>query len=202
MLKFGRPVPMLTRAVVSSGWSRPRGSEPHRALDIPLPIGTPVLAVAAGQVIRLWPSADGDAGIWVGLRHAGGEVTRYMHLSRIAPGLQLGQAVRKGQLIGLSGHTGNSATPHLHFDLSVPASMLAEVEREAGRPKVGWGQGAFQDPYGYKIPSEPWIPVDEYSDRTRNDMAAAGVVGYRPPHNTTMLVLGAAALVGYLIIAS
>lgn len=193
---------MLTRAVVSSGWSRPRGDAPHRALDIPLPIGTPVLAVADGTVSRLWPSSEGDAGVWVALTHAGGIVTRYMHLSRIQPGLQLGQAVRKGQVIGLSGHTGNSATPHLHFDLSVPASMLPEVEREVGRPSVGWGDSAYQSPYGYKIPSEPWIPVDAYSDRTRADMAAAGVVGYRPPHNTTMLVLGAAALVGYLILTS
>lgn len=79
---FGRPVPSNVRAIATSGWSRPRGDRLHRALDIPLPTGTPILAIDDGVVVRVRHTDVNDAGKWVGVRHPSGVVSRYLHLSK------------------------------------------------------------------------------------------------------------------------
>jgi len=178
LMNLGRPVPRTVKAVVSSGWSRPRGHGPHTAIDIPLAQGTPLLAMSDGEVIRYWNLSSGAAGIWVGLRHAGGVVTRYMHMSKIGP-FKLGARVRKGDVIGWSGNTGDSAGPHLHTDILVPKELLPSVASLlGGAPKVAWG--TKKDPYGYKVPAEPFIPVDGFNTRTAADAGAAGVPLKKP----------------------
>ncbi len=171
LFELGRPVDADVRAIVSSGWARPRGRRLHRALDIPLAVGTPILAIDAGTVVRVDDEDGGDAGRWVGVRHASGLVSRYLHLSRTL--VELGQAVARGDRIGLSGNTGLSTGPHLHLDLRVPLAMLAEIERAIGKPRSGWGPSLGS--YGYSIPGEPWIPVDGHRAIVEREAAEQGI---------------------------
>lgn len=176
LFDFGRPLPADVRAVVSSGWLAPRGKGAkrrlHRALDIGLAIGTPVLALADGTVTRAVRTDTGDAGLWVAVRHPSGVTSRYIHLSRVL--VDVGQVVRRGDPIGLGGDTGNAkGLPHLHLDLRVPAAMLPLVEQAIGRPSTGWGPE--MRPYGHSIPGEPFVPVDAYRDRVKKHAASAGI---------------------------
>ncbi len=171
LFELGRPVATDVHALVSSGWARPRGDRLHRALDIPMSEGTPVLAVDAGTVIRAKTTATGDAGRWVGVRHASGLISRYIHLSRTL--VSVGQVVARGDKVGLSGNTGRSSGPHLHLDLRVPTAMLVAVERAAGKPRSGWGPE--MKPYGHSIPGEPWVPVDEYRAIVKREAAEQGI---------------------------
>jgi hypothetical protein len=168
---LGRPVPDDVRAVVSSGWSRPRGDRLHRALDIPLPVGTPVRAIADGEVIHAQRTPRGDAGIWLAVRHPSGLVSRYLHLSSVD--VADSARVRRGDVIGRSGNTGHSSGPHLHLDLRVPVALLPAIARTTGTPRTGWGAELL--PYGVSIPGEPWIPVDRYDDTVAKQAAAAGI---------------------------
>ncbi|MCC3703564.1 murein DD-endopeptidase MepM [Rouxiella badensis] len=86
---------------------------PHRGVDFAVPIGTPVLAVGDGEVIVA--KNGGAAGNYVALRQGRQYMTRYMHLSRVL--VKPGQKVKRGQRIGLSGNTGRSTGPHLHFEV-------------------------------------------------------------------------------------
>ena len=93
----------------------------HDGTDFPAPIGTPILATANGIVIKAgW---GGDYGNMVELRHPNGYVTRYAHAQELS--VQVGQAVKKSQVIGKSGSTGRSTGPHLHYEVlrnGIPAS--------------------------------------------------------------------------------
>lgn len=88
-------------------------SDLHRGLDWGVPLNTPVLAAAAGRVrwIAIQPQGYG---LYLTLEHAGGAVTLYAHLERVL--VELTQAVSEGQPIALSGNSGNSSGPHLHFE--------------------------------------------------------------------------------------
>lgn len=198
---FGRPVPASVRAVGGSGWGRPRsGGVSHPGLDIWLPVGTPVLAMADGVAVRVQPTEDGDAGgIRVALRHPSGLVSRYMHLSRAD--VAVGQHVRAGQVIGLSGDTGVGSTgPHLHVDLKAPASLLPAIARAMGLATFPWGPEL--KPYGFAIPAEPWVPVDEYNARTRDDAAGRGIPLYRPRGGAMVAVMVAGlAYAAYRLLA-
>ena len=87
----------------------------HKGTDFAAPTGTPVLAVADGEV-RL-AGYYGAAGNYILIKHDNGYASQYMHLSRISRGLKRGQRVKRGQLIGRVGTTGRSTGPHLHFGL-------------------------------------------------------------------------------------
>ena len=100
----------------------------HTGVDFPVPTGTSVKAVAAGQVVSAgW---GGSFGYQVVIRHADGRYTQYAHLSAIS--VKDGQSVVGGQRIGRSGSTGNSTGPHLHFEV-----------------RTGPGFGTDIDPVGY-----------------------------------------------------
>lgn len=86
----------------------------HAGTDIGAPLGTPVLATRAGQVIA--SELLGGYGLTVILQHGEGELeTRYAHLSHLL--VKPGEQVNQGDVIGLVGSTGNSTGPHLHFEL-------------------------------------------------------------------------------------
>lgn len=90
-------------------------SRMHQGLDFAAPTGTPVVASASGTVVQAgW---GGGYGNLVVLRHQGGMLTRYAHLSRIA--VKTGQSVAQGQRIGAVGSTGLSTGPHLHYEVWV-----------------------------------------------------------------------------------
>ena len=93
----------------------------HDGTDFPAPTGTPILATANGIVIKAgW---GGDYGNMVEVRHPNGYITRYAHAQELS--VQVGQAVKKSQVIGKSGSTGRSTGPHLHYEIfreGIPAS--------------------------------------------------------------------------------
>lgn len=83
----------------------------HKGIDVGIPVGTGVLASNSGTVITATYSAS--AGNYICISHGGGVYTYYMHLSSLK--VSAGQNVKKGQRIALSGNTGISTGPHLHF---------------------------------------------------------------------------------------
>jgi murein DD-endopeptidase MepM/ murein hydrolase activator NlpD len=87
----------------------------HRGVDYGAPSGTPVSAIADGNVQRA--SWNGGYGNFVQVRHSGGLVSCYGHLSRYGAGVRAGRRVRQGQTIGYVGSTGLSTGPHLHFEV-------------------------------------------------------------------------------------
>jgi LysM repeat protein len=93
-----------------SQYSRPG----HRAIDIAVPIGTPVKAVDRGRVVRAGWNPSGY-GFRVVIDHGIDYITLYAHLSDIY--VEEGEIVGKGQVIGVSGSNGNITGPHLHFEL-------------------------------------------------------------------------------------
>lgn len=102
---------------VSSGFGpreRPTkgASKDHKGVDIGVPIGTPVYASEEGVVTHAeWQRGYGNV---IYIKHANGVETRYGHLSQF--NVKPGQIVKKGQQIALSGNTGVSTGPHLHFE--------------------------------------------------------------------------------------
>jgi peptidoglycan LD-endopeptidase LytH len=100
--------------------ARAGGARTHDAIDIMAAEGTPVLAAADGTVEKLFLS-NGGGGITVYVRSPDTRWTYYYaHLQAYAPGLAEGQQVKRGQVIGRVGHTGNAnpAGPHLHFAIN------------------------------------------------------------------------------------
>jgi murein DD-endopeptidase MepM/ murein hydrolase activator NlpD len=87
----------------------------HHGVDYGAPIGTPVSAIADGTVVMArWNDGYGN---FVQIRHSGGLVSCYGHLSRYGAGAKAGRGVRQGQTIGYVGSTGFSTGPHLHFEV-------------------------------------------------------------------------------------
>lgn len=85
----------------------------HAGLDIGVPTGTSVFAARPGKVIRAGTASG--YGIAVYIDHGGGLITRYGHLSRVS--VNVGQQVRLGEKIAVSGATGGVTGPHLHFEV-------------------------------------------------------------------------------------
>ena len=132
--------------IAASGWTAPvpqgvvsayRSPQrpDHYGVDLGAPRGTEVRAAAGGVVITAECNAfapdgspyscdvDGSPSIlgcgwYVNIQHADGMQTRYCHFQS-APLVQVGQRVAAGELIGLSGTSGNSSGPHLHFEVHV-----------------------------------------------------------------------------------
>jgi murein DD-endopeptidase MepM/ murein hydrolase activator NlpD len=93
------------------------------AIDVRMPIGTEILAMRAGTVVRLNESYfDGDNTPghenYLLVQHDDGTVARYVHLTNGGALVNLGDVVQKSQHIAISGNTGNSSEPHLHFDVT------------------------------------------------------------------------------------
>ncbi len=84
-------------------------------IDIGLPLRTPVVAARHGMVIFAGGDPCCSYGLYVIVRHDAGYTTTYGHLSEIL--VEAGQAVVAGQAVGLSGDTGHSTGPHLHFEI-------------------------------------------------------------------------------------
>lgn len=113
----------------SSGFGRrsaPKkgASTNHKGIDWAVPVGTAVMASSAGTVTRAgWGSGYGYV---VYIRHADGRETRYGHLSKVL--VKSGQTVQQGQKIALSGNTGRSTGPHLHFELRINGQAVNPMD--------------------------------------------------------------------------
>lgn len=88
---------------------------PHNGTDFAMPIGTPIIAPANGRVERV--GNHHAAGRYIVVRHDNGYRTRYLHLSR--PLVSQGERIEMGERIALSGNTGRSTGPHLHYEVIV-----------------------------------------------------------------------------------
>ena len=86
----------------------------HHGVDYAAPTGTPVYAIGNGKVIAKGYQAGGG-GNYVKIKHNGTYTTTYMHLSRFAKGLKVGDIVKQKEVIGYVGSTGLSTGPHLDF---------------------------------------------------------------------------------------
>lgn len=112
--------PLVTAGRLSCGFG-PRtaptagASTYHRGIDIAVPTGTAIRASKAGKVVTATYSSS--AGNYVALYHGDGVYTYYMHCSSLA--VSVGDQVEQGQTIALSGSTGISTGPHLHFAINV-----------------------------------------------------------------------------------
>ena len=116
----------------------------HEGLDFGAPVGTPILAAAAGVVV--YAERHPAYGNQVDIDHGNGLVTRYAHASRLD--VTAGEIVKQGQKIAEVGSTGRSTGPHLHFEVrldGVPKDPLAYLRgglRGAGAPVAGSCRGA------------------------------------------------------------
>lgn len=89
----------------------------HAGVDWSAPKGTPIMAAGNGVIREAkWRSGYGK---WILIQHSNGYATGYAHQSRFARGIQAGQRVRQGQVIGYIGTTGLSTGPHLHYEVLV-----------------------------------------------------------------------------------
>jgi len=109
----------------------------HNGVDIAVPSGTKVKAIAAGRVIQSGP--HGGYGNLVKIEHNDGSVSMYGHNSQLE--VNVGDQVQAGQTIALSGSTGRSTGPHLHFELWKNGSNQTEayLKTGAGMAEVAGG---------------------------------------------------------------
>lgn len=101
-----------------------RSGEFHKGVDWSVSTGTSVTAATDGSVIRA--GFYSGYGYCVEIKHADGSMTRYGHLSSIK--VSVGQNVTQGQQIALSGNTGNSSGPHLHFEIWINGNTVNPLD--------------------------------------------------------------------------
>ena len=130
------PVEGIDRKTLRDTFAEGRAGHVHEAIDILAPRGTPVVAVEDGRIEKLFNSARGGLTIYQ-FDPGGAFCYYYAHLDRYAPGLKEGQTVRRGQILGYVGTSGNAPpqTPHLHFTIF----KLTDDKR--------WWQGAPINPF-------------------------------------------------------
>lgn len=114
---------------------------PHTGVDYAAPAGTPVVSIGDGVVTM--KQYKGGGGNTVRIKHNSTYTTAYLHLSKYAKGLAVGQCVKQGQVIGYVGSTGASTGPHLDFRV--------------------WKNGSPIDPLKMQSPPAEPIPT-EYKD--------------------------------------
>jgi murein DD-endopeptidase MepM/ murein hydrolase activator NlpD len=85
----------------------------HQGQDITIPIGTPIYAPADGVVKRAY--YVGGFGNHIKIDHGSGYTTLFAHLSKLK--VKYGEVVKRGDIIGLTGNTGRSTAPHLHYEI-------------------------------------------------------------------------------------
>jgi len=109
---------------------------PHNGVDLAAPVGTPIISTGDGVVSRV--GNHPFAGRYIDINHSGTFETRYLHLSKVL--VKRGQRIKRGQKIALTGNSGRSTGPHLHFELHVdghPVNPLtADIPTAAKVPDI------------------------------------------------------------------
>jgi len=110
------PLENIDAAKLTSNFHSARGGHEHEALDIMAPRGTPVHAVAEGNVVKLFNSKQGGLTVYQ-FDNSRTWCYYYAHLDRYEKGLTEGVLLRKGDVLGYVGSTGDASpdAPHLHF---------------------------------------------------------------------------------------
>lgn len=181
--------PLAVVPVPVRGWSRL-----HQAVDWPARVGTPVLAPADGLVTRREYQLAG--GLMLHIDHGEGVETNYAHLS--VRFVSKGERVRAGQQIALTGASGVTTGPHLHFGVRVNGTWVdpehylgrggasnvqpAPSDRPAGYPldagkvcDAGYSAGTVNPQAWGWFPGSPWFGRPTNSDGTVNACIRAGV---------------------------
>ena len=115
---------MVTQGSLGA-FSHFEGSQNEHAVDIRMPVGTKILAARPGTVVSFRSDSnrgglDKDFKSWenfIVIKHEDGTYAHYLHLKTAGVQVKLGQKVKEGQPIGLSGATGLASEPHLHFGI-------------------------------------------------------------------------------------
>jgi peptidoglycan LD-endopeptidase LytH len=130
------PVAGVGRSAIRDMFNESRGNRRHEAIDILAPTGTPVIATDDGEVKKLFTSKPGGLTVYQ-FDPDQRFCYYYAHLDRYAPGLHEGQVLRRGEVLGYVGTTGNAPkdTPHLHFAL-----IRLDKDRR-------WWKGTYVNPY-------------------------------------------------------
>jgi murein DD-endopeptidase MepM/ murein hydrolase activator NlpD len=166
----------------------------HNGWDLALRY-EPVLAAAPGTVVIAGADANNSGfGQTITIDHQNGFTTRYAHLSDIW--VRPGQTVARGQQIGVSGNTGNSTGPHLHFGLYITSSWTAI-------DPWGW-TGSGPDPWGAFDSGDYWITGNPHNfgpSAPSAATAAAGIgsawVSWTPPASD-----GGSSITSYTVTSS
>jgi murein DD-endopeptidase MepM/ murein hydrolase activator NlpD len=138
------PVQGVRAEDLRDNFNEMRGGHRHEALDIMAARGTPVLAADEGNVVKLFLSKPGGLTVYQ-FDDSQTYCYYYAHLDRYAPGLKEGALLRKGDVLGYVGSTGDASpeAPHLHF-----AIFKLGPERH-------WWEGTPIDPYGFLVLGSP-----------------------------------------------
>lgn len=103
------------------------GPKGRYAMDIAMPVGTPIIAARGGMVVKTENHQSGrgtnPAGNFVRVLHDDGTMGVYLHLKQNSVQVREGQRVQAGELLAQSGNTGNSTGPHLHFVVQKNAGL-------------------------------------------------------------------------------
>lgn len=122
---------------------------PHNGVDLATPIGTPIMSTGDGVIDRV--GNHRYAGKYIDIDHGNAYKTRYLHLNKIL--VKRGDKVERGQKVALSGNTGRSTGPHLHFELHVngrPVDPLtAEIPTAADVPETAIKR--FEEQANYRL---------------------------------------------------
>lgn len=130
------PVAGVSRSAIRDMFDDARGGRRHEAIDIMAPTGTPVIATDDGIVKKLFTSKPGGLTVYQ-FDPDQRFCYYYAHLDRYAPGLHEGQNLKRGEVLGYVGTTGNAPknAPHLHFAL-----IRLDKDRR-------WWKGTYVNPY-------------------------------------------------------
>ncbi len=130
------PVVGIQSTQLRDNFGDARSGHTHGALDIMAARGTPVVAAVDGNIRKLFTSRAGGLTIYE-FDRAGTMSYYYAHLDHYAAGLREGNEVKRGDVIGYVGSTGNAPAnaPHLHFAISILP------------PTKEWWKGTAIDPY-------------------------------------------------------
>ncbi|WP_306318619.1 MULTISPECIES: M23 family metallopeptidase [unclassified Streptomyces] len=110
----------------------------HSGQDFAVPVGTDVMAVHGGTVVKAGGNGAGDGSAYgnaIVIKHSDGTYSQYAHLSKID--VKVGDKVETGDHIALSGDTGNSSGPHLHFEIRTTADYGSAINPVSFLEKEG-----------------------------------------------------------------
>ncbi|HEU4851364.1 MAG TPA: M23 family metallopeptidase, partial [Telluria sp.] len=135
------PVEGIDQSKLADTFEQARGEAKHEAIDIAAPKGTKVFAVADGKLVKLFDSKEGGLTVYQ-FDPSQTYAYYYAHLDRYAEGLKEGMELKRGDLVGYVGNSGNAdpATPHLHF-------TIFELT-----PEKQWWKGKAINPYPLLAP--------------------------------------------------
>lgn len=182
------PIPVfgleLTDLTKNFGDPRGGGTRSHEGLDMMAARGTPVASPTDAVVVRTGNGSG--SGIYVRTANPGGEQFVYMHLDSIAQGINAGDTVKRGEIIGFVGNTGNASggAAHLHFEIRLNGAhdpyprlthIFTQAERdESIRDAVAKGiaipQTASAQPPAMTGPAAPVHKASLVFGETNNDI--------------------------------